>query len=289
MKKRKTALLFHLDSPAALSALCLFLFLLTGFNSVVWGQGAKENLINYAYLTDFGIGGYDVEERQVRAIQIPFSYQLRPMKKNQWGIKLLFPVSVASVEDDGVDIEGIPLPLDSKLTAVNPGVEVQIPVRPDWAIKPFGKIGIGRDISEGKGALIGTLGVKSRYSFDWGKFQMALGSGIFFDTYKPKDEERKDYASVGIGLDAVYPLWFKLKDRQTNIGGYAAYYNYFDDLEFERLKRPPMEIDDQFEVAMTFGTYQPIRIGWWDLKRVGIAYRFGDGFKGVRLIAGFPF
>lgn len=253
------------------------------------GADGENDLINYAYLSDFGLGGYDVEERQVRAFQIPFSYQLRPMQEDKWGIKILFPVTLATAEGDALDIDGIGLPLDSKVTAVAPGVELQIPVRPKWALKPFGKLGIGRDVSEGRGALIYSLGLKSRYLIPWKKFQFAFGTGVFYNAYKPKDEDQKDYASIGVGWDTVYPLWFSLRGRKANIGGYLAYYYYFDDLEFERLRRDPIDIDDQFEIGITFGTYEPIRIVWWDLKRVGIAYRFGDGLKAIRLISSFPF
>jgi hypothetical protein len=245
------------------------------------GADGERDLINYAYLSDFGLGGFDVEERQVRAFQIPFSYQLRPMQEDKWGIKLLFPVIIASAEADAIDADGIELPFDSKVTAVNPGVELQIPLSPKWALKPFG--------SEGRGALMGSLGLKSRYLIPWKKFQFAFGSGVFYNAYKPKDEDRKDFASVGVGWDTIYPLWFTLGGKKTNIGGYFAYYYYFDDLEFERLKSNPIEIDDQFEIGITFGTYGPIRIIWWNLKRVGIAYRFGDGLKAIRLISSFPF
>lgn len=253
------------------------------------GADGERDLINYAYLSSFGIGGYDVEEREVRAFQIPFSYQLRPMQGDEWGIKILFPATVATVEGDSIDVDGIELPLDSYVTAVDPGVELQIPVRPKWTVKPFGKIGIGRDVSEERGALVGSLGLKSRYLIPWEKFQFAFGAGVFYDGYKPKDEDRKDYASVGVGWDTIYPLWFTLRGRRTNIGGYFAYYFYFDDLEFERLGRNPIEIDDQFEIGVTFGTYEPIRIGWWEFGRVGIAFRFGDGLTAIRFISGFPF
>ena len=272
------------------SSLVTLLICLSGPGSAALVSGAEvgSDIVNYAYLTDFGVGGFDVEDQQARALNIPLSYQLRPMEEDQWGIKLLFPVTVASVEED-VNYEGIPFFLDSKIAAVKPGIEVQIPLRSNWAIKPFGNVGLGRDLSEGRGAFLGRLGVKSRYSFPWRKFQFALGAGVFLNAYKPKDQDRRDFTSIGVGLDAVYPLWFKVKDRRTNIGGYVAYYYYIDDLEFERYRRGPIEIDDQIEVAATFGVYSPVRIVWWDFKRVGVAYRFGDGLKAIRLIASFPF
>jgi hypothetical protein len=280
-------------SKTAFGIFCIATFLyLIGLIAVLpqaLAADREKDLINYAYLSDFGLGGFDVEEQQVRAFQIPFSYQLRPMQEDKWGIKLLFPVTIASAEGDAVDIDGIELPFESMVTAVNPGVELQIPVRPRWALKPFGKIGIGRDVTEGRGAFIGSLGLKSRYLIPWKKFQFAFGSGIFYNAYKPEDADREDYASIGVGWDTIYPLWFTLGGRKTNIGGYFAYYYYFDDLEFQRVQQNPIEIDDQFEIGITFGTYEPIRILWWNMKRVGIAFRFGDDLKAIRLISSFPF
>ena len=253
------------------------------------GPEDDNNLTNYAYLTDFGIGTYDTDDREVRAFQVPFAYQLRPIQDDIWGVKLLFPVTFGSLGIDVIDIGGIEVPLDSKVLGVNPGVELQIPIRRDWVIKPFGNVGLARDVSQGEGALIYSAGIKSSLLIPWKKFQFALGAGLFYDAYKPKDEEQNDFASVGIGWDMVYPLGFTLSGRKANIGGYLAYYYYFDALEFDRIIRNPIEIDQTMEIGMTFGTYSPIPIWIFNFKRIGLAYRFGEDFKAIRLVFGFPF
>jgi hypothetical protein len=151
---QRNAALMSTYSPLRIPFISILLSLigLTAYLPHALGADGERDPINYAYLSDFGLGGFDVDERQVRAFQIPFSYQLRPMQEDKWGIKLLFPVTIASAEGDTVDVDGIELPFDSKVTAVAPGMELQIPVRPKWA------------------ALIGSLGLKSRYLIPWKKF-----------------------------------------------------------------------------------------------------------------------
>jgi hypothetical protein len=49
---------------------------LTAIFSQALGADGERDPINYAFLSDFGLGGFDVEERQVRAFQIPLPLML---------------------------------------------------------------------------------------------------------------------------------------------------------------------------------------------------------------------
>ncbi|MFC1822972.1 hypothetical protein ACFL9T_09720 [Thermodesulfobacteriota bacterium] len=249
----------------------------------------EKNVVNYSVLSEIGIGGYDVGDREVRAFQIPFSYQLRPMLDDQFGIKILFPITLATADVDAINVEEIVLPFDTKIVAAKPGLELQFPLRPNWALKPFGKIGLGQDISEGNSALLYSLGLKSRYSFPFKDFRLAFGAGISFEAYAPSGERQNDFTNIGIGLDATYPLGLTLFGRKTHIGGYLAYYYYLDELEFDRIFRTPIEINDQIEVAMTFGVYDPIPILLFSFERIGLAYRFSEELKAISLVFEFPF
>lgn len=265
------------------------IFFLIGTGNQAFALDSDEDYINYAYLTGLGIGGYNVEDREAVAFQIPFSFQLRPMEEDQFGIKLLLPVTLASLGGDVRNIGGVVIPLDATVVGVNPGVELQIPVTPEWTLKPFGRIGVGRDVSNDNNSFIFAVGLKSRYAIPWRKFQFALGTGIFYDGFKPRGQDKQDYASIGVGWDIIYPLGLNLSGQDTNIGGYLAYYYYFDNLEFMQVSNSFLEISNQYEVGVTLGTYAPIPIGPFKLQRFGIAYRFGEDFKAIRLISDFPF
>jgi hypothetical protein len=271
-----------------LASFTLFFFLL-GIKNQVFAQDSEEDFINYSYLTSIGIGGYNVADRDAVAFQIPFSFQLRPMEEDQLGIKLLLPVTVASLESEVTNIGGFVVPKDAQVVGVNPGVELQIPVTQEWTLKPFTRLGFGRDVSGGDGSLIFAIGLKSRYAIPWRKFQFALGTGIFYDAFKPESGDKKDYASVGVGWDTIYPLGFNLWDQEANIGGYFAYYYFFDNLEFIQSSNTYLEINDQYEVGLTLGVYDHISLWFLKLQRFGIAYRFGEDLKAIRLISDFPF
>ena len=266
-----------------------FIFLEIIFISNACGSDEDQNLLNYSYFSELGFGEYNTDNREVRAIQIPFSYQLRPMTEDRWGIKLLFPITFGVLGLDAVNDIGDVISLEVKALSIVPGIELQIPVRERWVLKPFGKVGGGKDVSGGEFTYIYSTGLKSSYTIPWKEFTFTLGNAVAFDGYKPKDENREDYSSISIGWDTVYPLGFTFKGRRTNIGGWVSYYYYFEDLEFERPEQAPLDIGQQFEVALTFGTYEKIPIWFFKLNGIGVAYRFGEDLRAIRFVSEFPF
>ncbi len=268
----------------------LFLiFLGMVITSPALGGNTGQDLLNYSYFSELGVGEYSTDNREVRAIQVPFSYQLRPIKGDQWGIKLLFPVTFGVLGLDAIDNLGDVISLDVSALSVVPGIELQIPMREKWVLKPFGQVGGGKDVSGGEFAFIYSTGLKSSYTIPWKEFTFTLGNAISFDGYKPKDEKREDYSSISIGWDTVYPLGFIFKGKKTNIGGWVSYYYFLDDLEFERPQRAPLAIGNQFEIALTFGTYGKIPIWFFKFNRIGLAYRFGEDLRAIRIVSEFPF
>ena len=254
------------------------------------GANTGQDLLNYSYFSELGVGEYSTDNREVRAIEVPFSYQLRPMTEDQWGIRLLFPVTFGVLGLDAINNLGDVISLDVSALSVVPGVELQIPVRRNWVLKPFGKAGGGRNLSAGGGrAFIYSAGLRSSYTIPWKDFTFTLGNEISFDGFVPSGEDREDYASIAIGWDTLYPLGFTLKGAETNIGGWVSYYYYFDDLEFERPARAPLAIGQQFEIALTFGTYEKIPIWFFKFDRIGLAYRFSEDLRAIRIVFEFPF
>lgn len=280
---------FSIKSCRVIFSILFLIFFEMLVGSRAFGADEEQDVVNYSYISELGLGEADTDNRTVKAVQIPFSYQLRPMKEEQWGIKLLFPVTFGVLGLDVVDIIGNVISLDASVLSIVPGVELQIPVRKDWVLKPFGKAGGGRDVSGGENAFIYAAGLKSSYFIPWKDFTFTLGNEVSFDGYVPDGGEREDYASVAIGWDTRYPLWFTLKGAETNIGGWLSYYYYFDELVFERPQTAPLAIGQEFEIALAFGTYEKIPIWFMKFDRIGLAYRFSDELKALRLVFEFPF
>jgi hypothetical protein len=270
-------------------SILLLLFFEMVFVSPALGGNRGQDFLNYSYFSELGIGEYNTDDREVRAIQVPFSYQLREIEDKRWGIKLLFPVTFGVLGLDAINDHGGVISLDVQALTVVPGVEFQIPLRKRWVLKPFGQVGAGKDVSGGEFAYIYSTGLKSSYTIPWRKFNFTLGAGIGFDGFKLDGENRQDYSSISIGWDTVYPLKWTFKGKQTNIGGWVAYYYFLDDLEFQRPNTAPLDIGNQFEVALTFGTYKKIPIWFFKMNRIGLAYRFGEDLKAIRIVSEFPF
>jgi hypothetical protein len=58
---------------------------------------------------------------------------------------------------------------------------------------------------------------------------------------------------------------------------------------FSRFGREPLEVSNQFEFGVTFGSAVPSKLWIFENPRLGVAYRFGDGLSGIRASFGFPF
>ena len=179
--------------------------------------------------------------------------------------------------------------LDFKVFSLVPGLEFQIPLRRNWTLKPFGKMGIARNTSTDESALIYSAGLKSSLVFPWREFTFTLGNAVLVDGSKVSGKEYNDFTSLAIGLDAIHPLGIAFRGQNTHIGGWIGYYYHLDDLEFEGAGGEPLRIDHEFEVALTFGAFKPISLGFLKCKRLGIAYRFSGDLRVYRLVFEFPF
>ncbi len=247
-------------------------------------------LNNYSYATTLDFGGYWTEDRAIRAFNIPFAFRLRSIKGDQWGIKLLLPVTVGVTDIDVRDDEGNEESLDLRTITVVPGLEFEIPLRDDWTLKPFGQLGGGKDLSSDEGAFIFALGLKSSFVFPrWNDYRFTLGNGIRFYGHDATDNERKDVTTIGTGLDIIAPLELNLFGTSLSPSFYFIHYLHLDEVEFERRKETPLTVDNEFEFALSMVGNNHISFGLFNLERLGLAYRYGDNVQVVRLVFRFPF
>jgi hypothetical protein len=54
-------------------------------------------------------------------------------------------------------------------------------------------------------------------------------------------------------------------------------------------KPEPIEVHLQWEFGLTLGPKEGWRILFFDLSRVGVGYKFGEGLGSLRLFIGMPF
>ena len=73
------------------------------------------------------------------------------------------------------------------------------------------------------------------------------------------------------------------------MAGYAVVRRFLPSVELSSIGDRSVEIDDQYELGLTFGTDPAPSLFGLALPRLGIAYRWGEGLSQWRFNLGFPF
>ena len=262
--------------------------LLSGhMRSKALAQEVELQPINFAYATWIGSGYYQLEDRKIYVLRIPAAVSLRSMSDEHWGINLLLPVTFAYEQ---FDLDFLDYIVDGiQGAAFVPGVEIQIPVSKNWVLKPFAQIGIG--YSESTATYIYGGGIKSLYSFQWGRVEFGLGNSLIFAVEDATgDSEDEGFSMFQIGLDARHLVDFTIGKRDADIGSYVVVSRFLDTMDFFGITgEVSQRIRTLYQIGLTLGMDPPVTLLGIDFSRAGIDYTFGEDFFGIGLNLGFPF
>lgn len=248
----------------------------------------SANLINWNYALAFGTGAYRIGDRTVAVIRIPLGYHLTRMTNDRWGLRLTAPIAFGFVDFDFLDVvEGLPERVGT--FAMAPGFELSIPMTHKWRLKPFFNAGFGKEYENNVTAALYSGGLKSRYLHAWDKLDLELGNSLIFTGYNPNNGDSDAMSAFVTSLNFRHPIGLNAFGRRLNAGAQFTWYAYLNDLTFALPLDESESISHEFEVGATLGVYEPVRIlgGYFD--RLGLAFRFGDGLTGIRLVTYFPF
>ena len=122
-----------------------------------------QDLINWYYAATFGTGIYTAGDRTVGVLKIPVSRTLRKSSDDQWGLRLILPVTIGVYDFsfDSVVEDGLPDRLNT-LSFV-PGLEFEKRIVPRWLLKPYASAGAGWELGGDESAVIYDVGLRSRY------------------------------------------------------------------------------------------------------------------------------
>lgn len=253
-------------------------------------SGDDENVVNYAYAVIFGTGAYKVKDQKAFLFRIPFSYQVREASPPQPGLRILLPAIVGYYDYDYDNIFEGDLPGDTAVTSFVPGLEYSYELSPAWRLKPFGQLGVGRDIQNSENALIYVAGVTSRYRLPVdSRFRFALGNSAVFTGYDPEDGASQSMGILGTGLDVIYPWGVSLFGKETTLTSYVIYYLYLDNPQFEQGDDRAQKVNGEVELGLALGFEKPPTVLGMTLERIGLGFRYGGDIRGVRIVTDFPF
>lgn len=263
---------------------CLFI-LLPGFLCVI-NSSASENTsqINWAYQAGMGDGISTGTQENANIYKLPFSYTFTDFNDRKWQLKLNFPLTIGlysiNTEEQSSDID---------VLAITPGIEFQIPITDNWIIMPLMNIGIGKTADGDNTQYLYSAGIKHHLLFGWKQLDFTFGNTLRNDGFfSGSISDSHNTSLLTTGLDMKFPLGMKLFKHPGYLSFYGMNYYYFEEVAID-LDTETILINTQWELGLTLSTTPNWRIWWFSVERIGIGYRFGDGFSAVRLVFGMPF
>lgn len=252
-------------------------------------QSADAGFANFAFATELGTGIYAVGGRTIQVYQIPLSFTLRPAKLDEPppGINLLLPLTVGFF--DFASQPGLHLHIPSHLGAVSlePGVELDYWLSPQWHLYPYMKIGV--TYASSLNALIYGFGLRSDYHFEElggsGLWRAVLGhAGVdYIGSAFPGDS----FTRLRNGAELRHDIGVSVNERQVQLAPYGLIDVYFD-----APSGPDSGISAR-TIQVEFGVMLGVRPMWKvlgvELPRVGIGYRVAGPLSGWRVVISDPF
>jgi hypothetical protein len=278
----------------------LLLTVLLGALWLVYAPGARgqttreasteTQLLNWYYSAVFGTGVYKSGDRVVSVLQIPFAHELKPPTDDQWGLKLVAPLSFGFYDFKFDELLQGETPKSVGTASIFPGVEAEIPVTSNWMVKPYANVGWGWDLSGGPGALLYAGGMKSVVWTPIGKdSRLSLGNQLTLAGSSPEGAANQTMGVFIAGVNLETPTEVKVLDRPIIVGGHVIYYYYFKRLRFPTNNDADNKIDEQGELAVSLSVKKAIDFELFDLDRIGLGFQFGGGIQGVRLFFSLPY
>ena len=229
----------------------------------------------------------DVTASSFAVYRIPISYRLRSLDDHPWGLRLTFPVSFGSYRIKALN-EVDEFIEDLQSVTIIPGVEFEVPAGPRWVLKPFAEVGIGTDSSGGGTDVIWGTGLRAVGTYRPKTTLLRVGSAALYKEPSTSRSSFDSYSKLEAGLAAEWPLGFSLGRRSTSGGVFGITRRYFD-LDLERLGEDPLQVDQSYELGLSFAANPGVRVVGIDFDWLGLGYEFGEIFGGFRLYFSFPF
>jgi hypothetical protein len=244
-------------------------------------------LIDWYYAATFGTGVYRVGDRTVTVVRLPFGTELRPPAEDRWGIRLKLPVT-AGLYNLSNAVNDVLARNFATLSAM-PGVEFEKEVAPNWVLKPTASAGYAFDVTTGSRSTLFEIGARSQWTHSFERVDFALGNALLYAGNAAQDGLTQKLGLFATGLNFYMPTGGVLLDRASNLGLHFVHYLFFNDVDFLLEREGRRSVNQQYEVALTFGTYRPTQLLGFDIDRIGLGIRLGEDLFAVRLVTGFIF
>jgi len=248
---------------------------------------SERQEFNYAFATQVGSGIFTISGRTLQVYRLPLSVTFRPSEERETGWRFTFPMTLGFYDFKAEDIVDTGLRANVATLSLVPGAEFLVPVRDHWLLKPFAEAGYVWDRSGDADAAVYDAGIRSRFDFQVGGFQMVLGNGLTYALVDPATEPGQDDMVMAETAFTASHLFGDGGRGQADYEPYVVWRVYFGGVD-EPLPGDEPSVLGQYEVGITFGSREPVKVWKIPLPRIGVAYLFGHDVAAIRIVLGTP-
>ena len=240
--------------------------------------GGGDARLNYAFASQLGSGIYDVAGRVVQVYRLPFALPVKDAEdRTAPGLHVNFPVCVGLYDLDPEDVEETGAEEDVATLSFVPGIALSFPLLRNWTLEPFVDLGMAWEFEDSGRAYVYAGGVRSLATFRPSGLEVLVGNRlVYVGEHRSGTEHDEDFATFESGFEIRRPLARAVKGHRVDWGPYAMSYLYLQPTKVW-LKEEPLAIGSQYEVGLTVGPAERIDLWRFEVPRLGLGYRFGDG------------
>ena len=258
--------------------------------------GADTGYANYAFASELGSGVYEINGSTIQVYQVEPGYRLRSAEYpgDRPGIRLIFPVTVGFFNFQLQDLAHLEIPTRIGAISLEPGVELDYWLRPQWHVYPYAKAGATFASSADVNAYIWDAGVRSDYRFsllnttDLWRADLVHARLHYHSTLEDGAALPDDsFTRLRNGVEFRRTFGAAYRERWYELGVYGV-----GDIYLDAPHGPQSGISArtlQFEFGLMFGLNPMYQLWGIPLPRLGIGYRDAGILSGWRLVLGEPF
>ena len=251
---------------------------------------AEQSFIDFGFAAQLGSGVYTMSGRTLQVYRLPFAYEFDGEDDAPVRVRLTLPVTFGLLDFKPVDVvdTGLPESLDS-LSFV-PGLAVDVTLRPGWQLEPFVEAGVARDRTSDLDERIFAAGLRSSVDFSGDTTGWQVYDELMYVAVEQRSLDRSDdFTRFRMGVTARRAFDVAGSGRRADYLVYG-FGDFFIEVPDSVLNGEEGQGGDaQFEIGVTFGATEPMRIWRIPLPRIGLGYRFGSELSVYRLVFGAPF
>ncbi len=258
------------------------------------GQGAPLNrseqwIANFSFASQLGSGIYSVNGRTIQIYRLPIQWTYREPTQGSTGVTLLLPFTLGFYDFNVEDVLQTRLPRSIDTLSFVPGVQFSRRLPGRWLASAFLQGGIAKERTSTADALTWATGLGIDRDVPLARFAVHLQSHLVYAETLFRDRPDDAMLRLASGAEARAPLHAVIRGTALDYSLYGLNEWYL------RRPDPPLASQGlpitavQWELGVTLGTVEPLRIWKVPLPRLGFGYRFGDSLSVFRLVFGAPF